>query len=212
MDPTSAHGPGAPPEEAGRGGVARRDLLRWAAGTGLAAGVSGVWLEGLGNPLRRRLLAPTPWGAPRVTLDATQWAVLAAALERLIPSEPGVPGAREVNAVGYLDRVLAEPELAPERHRDPILAGVPVLEARARERGATGFAALPPEAQDEVLRGLEGDAEGVRWLRKTLYFGLEALLGDPVHGCQPGEQGWTWLSTGLPGPRPTQPLWRPERR
>ncbi|MFM8979463.1 MAG: gluconate 2-dehydrogenase subunit 3 family protein [Planctomycetia bacterium] len=193
-------------------GVARRDLLRGAAGAGLAASVAGFWLEGLGDPLRRWRLAPTPAGAPRVTLDATQWAVLAAALERLLPSEPAAPGAREVNAVGYLDRVLAEPELAPERHRDPILAGVPRLEALARERGAAGFAALAPEAQDEVLRSLEADPEGARWLRKVLYFGLEALLGDPVHGCQPGEQGWTWLATGLPGPRPTQPHWRPERR
>lgn len=193
-------------------GVARREVLRWAAGAGLSAGMGGAWLEGLGNPLRRRWLAPTPAGAARVTLDATQWAVLGAALERLIPSEPGVPGAREVNAIGYLDRVLAEPELAPERHREPILAGVPRLEALARQRGAAGFAALPPGAQDEVLRSLEADAEGVRWLRKVLYFGLEALLGDPVHGCQPGEQGWTWLATGLPGPRPSQPRWRPERR
>lgn len=209
MDPTPDPRPDC---QAPQGGVARREVLRGVAGAGLAASVAGFWLEGLGNPLRRRWLAPTPAGAARVTLDATQWAVLGAALERLIPSEPGVPGAREVNAIGYLDRVLAEPELAPEKHRDPILAGVPRLEALARARGADGFAALAPEAQDEVLRSLEGDAEGVRWLRKVLYFGLEALLGDPVHGCQPGEQGWTWLSTGLPGPRPVEPRWRPERR
>jgi gluconate 2-dehydrogenase gamma chain len=192
--------------------VGRRDVLRTAAIAGLAASVAGFWIEGFGDPLRRRRVEPTRAGAPGVTFDAPTWDVLDATLARLLPSEPEAPGAREVNAVGYLDRVLQEPDLDPARFRDVVLAGAGRLEARARAQGGKGFASQSPEAQDALLRGLEADAQGVAWLRKVLYFGLEALLGDPVHGAQPGEQGWRWLQHAPPEPRPRTPGWKPVGR
>ena len=199
----------SPPDEAG---LHRRELLRRAGAAGAAATIAGFWFEGLGDPLRRRRLAPTPAGGPRLSFDALEWSVLEAALDRLLPSGPGSPGARDIGAVGYLDRVLAEPDLAPERYVNVVKAGVPVLEGRARERGAQGFAALPGEAQDQVLQSLEQDPQGLLWLKRMLYFALEALLGDPVHGCQPGEEGWRWLGNAPPAPRPTKPGWKPVGR
>ncbi len=214
MPPTPPPESLPPPDgpHAAEQGFDRRDLLRGAGAAGASATIAGFWFEGFGNPLRRRRLAPTPAGAPRLTFDALEWTVLEAALERLLPSGPDSPGARDVNAVGYLDRVLAEPEFAPARFRDVVKAGVPVLEGRARERRTAGFAALPGEAQDEVLHGFEQTAQGTLWLKRMLYFALEALLGDPVHGCQPGREGWRWLGNEPPGPRPTEPGWKPKGR
>jgi hypothetical protein len=212
MPETCPPSPPDAPDDDATPGWGRRAFLLAAAGTGLSATVVGFWLAGLGDPTRRRRIEPTPSGGPGITFDAPTWAALEAALDRLIPSEPTAPGARDVNAIGYLDRVLAEPDLDPEVHRDPIVAGVPRLDEGARARGAASFAGLPPEGRDLVLRGFEADAAGVRWLKKLLYFGLEALLGDPVHGCQPGEVGWRWLQHGPPEPRPRTPGWKPTGR
>lgn len=197
-----------PPDPAPAAGLVRRSVLRGAVAAGAAATMAGFWLEGFGNPLRRRLLVePTRAAAAGRTFDEAQWGVLEAALARLLPSEPEAPGAREVNAVGYLDAVLTEPDFPPERFADVVRGGLPRLTAGARERGAASFAALPGEAQDEVLRSLEADEAGVLWLRRVLYFALEALLGDPVHGCQPGEVGWKWLGNAPGDPRPSVPGW-----
>lgn len=194
-------------------GIDRRALLRGAAATSAAATIAGFWFEGFGNPLRRRwLVQPTPAGAPGRTFDAEQWTVLEAALDRLLPSEPEAPGARDVNAVGYLDAVLTEPDFPPAAYADVVKAGVPRLTAGARARGAPSFPALAGEGQDAVLTSFEADAEGLRWLKRMLYFALEALLGDPVHGCQPGEVGWKWLNNAPLDPRPTVPGWKPPLR
>ena len=38
---------------------------------------------------------------------------------------------------------------------------------------------------------------------------LEAFLGDPVHGGNPGQIGWKWIGHKPPVHRPTEPHWRP---
>lgn len=201
------------PPAAEPSGVDRRALLRAAAATGAAATIAGFWFEGFGNPLRRRyLVEPTRPGAPGKTFGPEAWATLEAALDRLLPSGPDSPGAATVNAVGYLDAVLVDPDLDPSVHRDVVVAGLPRLEEGSKARGAASFRALPGTAQDDVLRGLEASPAGVTWIKRVLYFALEALLGDPVHGCQPGEVGWLWLNNAPADPRPTVPGWKPVLR
>lgn len=202
-EPTPPAGPCA--------GVERRTLLKTAAGGAAAATVATFWFEGFGDPRRRARIEPTPAGAPGLSFDPAQWALIEAALDRLLPSEPGEPGARDVNAVGYLDRVLQEPELEPARYLDVVREGVSYLDQYAIERGAPRFAALDGAGKDAVLKAFETAPRGVLWIRRVLYFALEALLGDPVHGCQPGEVGWKWLGNAPGGPRPTGAARRPRR-
>jgi gluconate 2-dehydrogenase gamma chain len=201
-----------PPPVGGHGSwVDRRTLLKTAAGGAAAATVAGFWFEGFGDPRRRQRVEPTPAGAPGLTFDPQQWALLEAALDRLLPSEPDAPGARDVNAIGYLDRVLQEPDLEPARYMDVIRGGLGILDAHAEKRGAARFTALDGAGQDAVLHALEAEAGGVLWIKRVLYFALEALLGDPVHGCQPGEVGWKWLGNAPGEPRPTSGGRRPRR-
>jgi hypothetical protein len=106
--------------------------------------------------------------------------------------------------------VLKDPDLDPANFADIVKRGVPLLEERARTRRAPTFAALPGAAQDEVLAEME--QVDLLWMKRVLYFGIEALLGDPVHGCQPGEVGWKWLGNAPPEPRPHTPGWKPDPR
>ena len=196
----------------GAPGLPRRALLRGTVAAGASATIAGFWFEGFGNPLRRRWVVPTAPGAPGKTFTPAEWTVLEAALDRLVPSGPGSPGSKDVNAIGYLDAVLTEPEIDPLKDTEAIKAGVPRLEEGARARGAATVPALEEAGQVAVLQGFEGTEPGRRWLKKMLGFALEALLGDPVHGCQPGEVGWKWLSYEAGEPRPTTPHWKPRPR
>jgi gluconate 2-dehydrogenase gamma chain len=193
METASPRVPADPPE-----GSSRRRFLGQAAAT---ATVAFFWLEGVGDPLRRRRVEPTAPDAPRKTFSATEWRTLEAASLRILPSEEGSPGAREVNGIGYLDAVLQEPEILPDTVTR-VRAGAARLDAHAKGLGASSFADLDADAMDAGIRLFEATWDDQRWLRTMISFLLEALLGDPVHGGNPGEIGWTWAQMKPVEPRP----------
>ncbi len=204
--------PPAPPS------MNRRELLATGAGAAGLATVAGFWLEGLGEPGRRRRVEPTAPAAEPRTFTALEWRTLEAAQDLLLPSAPDSPGARTVNAIGYLDAVLAEPFVLPAT-RALIRDGAARLDARARAAGAAEYARLPEEARREALRVFEthrdprtGEYPGHAWLKRMLSFTLEAFFGDPVHGGNPQEVAWKWARHRPGFPRPTEPGWRPRER
>lgn len=151
---------------------------------------AGAWL---GGPW------PTPAAEPEATTD--HWAVLAAALERLLPDDGDGPGAGELGAAGYLRRTLAGPRVDPD-DRDFLLQGAVWLDDAARQEVGGGFAALGPAEQDAVLATIARSDAGDRWLSRLLDFLFEALLADPVYGGNPQGAGWEWLGHRPGFPRP----------
>ena len=200
-------------------GSSRRAFLTDAAGAAGAAAISYFWFEGFGDPTRRAEIEPTPEGHPGRTFDAGQMRAAYAACDRLLPSGgPTSPGAREVNAAGYLDAVLVSAEI-PQHHKPLILDGFAKLEERARAAGAAEFAAATPAQQDAAIRLFEsfqrpsdGTYPGHAWLKVMLRYVLEAFFGDPVHGGNPNGIAWTWAGHTPGFPRPTEPNWRPQER
>jgi hypothetical protein len=183
----------------------RRAVL---AGAAVAATASAAWIwwGASSDPDRPRRIVPTPPGGPPQALTADAWSTLRAAQMRLLPSAPGSPGAIDVNAIGYLDAAMAGPDVEPDT-AERVAAGAASLAAFAAARGAARFADLPEEVQDEGLRAFEGRWEDVLWLRTMISFTLEAFLGDPAHGANPGEVGWTWTrhTPGFPRPVGSEP-------
>lgn len=136
--------------------------------------------------------------------DPAQRATIAAAMERIIPSDD-TPGAREAGTIDFLDRylsglgwILAKPDgsgfetltgpaaLAWGQRLDAIrtryVAGIADLETRSQAAFGVGFAALDDDGRDVILTAVEGRQEtGEAALQQTKpeieldFFGLLCL-------------------------------------
>ncbi len=138
-----------------------------------------------------------------LTFDAREWGVVEAATSRLVPSDDGLPGAREANVVGYIDRQLAEPHFAVFKRE--FEAGVSALELVAAAKFGARFLEVEPAQQDEVLTAIQagegstGDFSAEHFFQVLLTLTLEGLLCDPVHGGNRNEAGWKLIGY-VPGP------------
>jgi gluconate 2-dehydrogenase gamma chain len=163
---------------------------------------------------RRRFLLAAAGGSlamlfPLLSTDATArarraepWPLIAAVQDILFPSEPEAPGAREINALGYLRGVLAEPRHDREESR-LILKGADWLDDLSRQRHRTGFLALADNQREQMLHEIAASEKGEHWLSTLLFYICEALLTDPVYGGNPNGIGWAWLGHTPGFPRPT---------
>jgi hypothetical protein len=160
----------------------RREVLSRAAVLAAAAGLS---LTDCLRPTRA-----FAGGGGRALTDA-EWTTMAAVQETLWPAGPGVPGARDVNATAVLDAALGDPG-TPPIEREWVRGGIPALHELAHARGASTFESLDPAGREAVLVAYRERDEGSGWIKVVLGYTLEAVLGDPVHGGNPGEIGWRW--------------------
>jgi gluconate 2-dehydrogenase gamma chain len=133
--------------------------------------------------------------------------IVAAATERIFPSDETGPGAKEAGVVIYIDRQLAGP-YGSDRYRytqGPFEAGSPDLGYQAKEspsqiyrealKSLKGFDQLDGAAQDAKLKGIEPSRFFVLLRRHT----IEGMFSDPVHGGNIDMVGWQMI--GFPGPR-----------
>lgn len=195
-----------------RTGLSRRTLMTGAAAAGVAT-VSYFWFEGTGNPKRPAFVQPTEASEPGRALSDVRRRTLGAIQDRLLPSSPGSPGARDTNTIGYLDALLASDFLS-DYSKQLVLWGADRFQALARREHARDFAALSPASQDAMLRREEQFEDTVRFIQKLLSFTLEGFFGDPVHGSNTNGLAWRWIQhrPGQPSPSPGQTNWRPVGR
>jgi gluconate 2-dehydrogenase gamma chain len=133
---------------------------------------------------------------------------VAAACDRIFPSDEKGPGAQEAAVVIYIDRQLAGPygrdelryKKGPFIETDPGWGGYQGKEGPQEiYRAGIGqlggdFASLTPVQQDDRLRGIE----------TTLFFQMlrehtvEGMFCDPLHGGNANLVGWQMI--GYPGP------------
>lgn len=152
--------------------------------------------------------AETPVQVPLRFFTADEARVVAAACERIFPSDENGPGAREAGVIIYIDRQLAGPygrdelryKKGPFIETDPTFGGYQgkespqdIYRAGIRLLG-DGFATLAAAQQDDQLRKIE----------KTMFFQmlrdhtLEGMFCDPLHGGNANLVGWQLI--GYPGP------------
>jgi gluconate 2-dehydrogenase gamma chain len=128
-------------------------------------------------------------------------ATIAAFTERLMPSAPDKPGARDADVLNYIDLALAG---AYSELQDFYRRGLAQLEAYCRGTYKEPFGRLNPEQQDEVITSLEnGQATGFTYPTAREFFGtlrthtMEGMFADPLYGGNKDFAGWRLV--GFPG-------------
>lgn len=195
-DPNHFHyADGAQPDGTAGFVLRRRTVLKGLL-AGIGAGLAGSRLMAA----ERGSAASGPSAAPRDS-NAPTWDTLAAVQATLFPSEPNAPGAKDVNALGYLRGVLGQADTDPAE-RKFLLAGLQWVDGTARQRDGQALADMDSARQEALLQQMAQSKDGENWLALVLYYVLEALLTDPVYGGNTDAVGWKWLHY-IPGfPRP----------
>ena len=119
---------------------------------------------------------------------------------RLIPGTPDNPGAREADAIVFIDRALAGyvANLQTFYRR-----GIAAFDALCKERHGQPFHLLNDDQQDGMLRAIEGPGDHEQGDRMAQFFAvvyehtLEGTFCDPVYGGNRDAVGWRMI--GFPG-------------
>jgi len=185
----------------------RAFLVRAAVGAGAAAGAGLVPDAIAQNHEQMEGGAPTP-GAQHPSgsehgafFNHADAATIAAFTERLMPSAPGKPGARDADVLNYIDLALAG---AYADMQDFYRRGLAQLEAHCRGTYKEPFVRLSPERQDEVISSLENDkVTGFTYPSAREFFNtlrthtMEGMFADPLYGGNKDFAGWRLV--GFPG-------------
>lgn len=138
-------------------------------------------------------------------LRGAAWDTVEAATARILPTDD-LPGAREANAVGFIDAQLALPQF--EVFQRELLLGVGVLDLIAQARFGKSFLGVSDDERDQVLQALADGEGSVHGFDSTHCFDvlftltIEGTFSDPVHGGNRDQAGWRLLgyTPGEPTP------------
>jgi gluconate 2-dehydrogenase gamma chain len=138
---------------------------------------------------------------------AAEARTVAAACERILPSDDSGPGAKEAGVIIYIDHQLAGPygkdkyrytkgpwvESDPE-HGYQGQANPQQIYREGIKTLGDGFADLSAAQQDEKLRSIES----TYFFRMLRTHTIEGMFSDPMHGGNANLIGWQLI--GYPGP------------
>lgn len=142
-----------------------------------------------------------PFDGHGLFFNDEQGATVAAFAERLMPGEPGLPGATDANVLNYIDLALAG---AYADLQDFYRRGLAQVDAWCRMTYGRPFATLGAVQQDEVIGALEqGKAGGFEFPTAQAFFNtlrthtMEGMFADPAYGGNKDFAGWRLV--GFPG-------------
>ena len=189
--------------------ISRRALLRTAGAAGAAVLIPGSVVAGSETAAADAAPAATtaanaakapaagaPAG-PLMNLTAHETEILAAMIDRLIPSDATGPGALDAGALRFIDRALSEAE---SDQAEAYRAGLAALDRYSRYSRGAPFLELSPRDQDSVLVdcqigsatgaevGFEGSSAGFFNMVKGHTW--QGTFGDPQYGGNIDFIGW----------------------
>jgi gluconate 2-dehydrogenase gamma chain len=190
----------------------RRAFIVGAVGAGAVASTALVQAAYAKTPKAKPAMTRSPGAAEAadqsepfdvhgVFFNDEHAATVAAFAERLMPGEPGLPGATDANVLNYIDLALAG---AYADQQDFYRRGLAQLDAWCRKTYGQPFVKLGPAQQDEVVGALEqGKAGGFQFPTAQAFFNtlrthtMEGMFADPTYGGNKDFAGWKLV--GFPG-------------
>lgn len=179
----------------------RRELLKQAAA--LMAGFTLARCKPEAEPAKEQAGLTTPDAATKAAQPAQpiehafqgpQRTTLEMTCARLLPSDQD-PGAKEANAIEYIDRELARPEY--EKLKKAILAGTVALDRVASRLGGRKFAQLNGDEQDDVIDSVQKQSErGRDFVKLMTLLTIEGFVSDPMYGGNARGVGWDFIGYG----------------
>lgn len=209
-------------------GIRRRDVLTGAA-LAIAGGAvarAGIikgelpWRPDEASPPTQA--EPGPWQF----FTPEELPTIEALADRIIPPDPETPGGKDAGCVVFLDRQLAGAYGSAEGlyDRGPFVQGVEqqgpqssktpaqayraalqALDQYCRSSHGKRFTELAPEAQDEVLHGIEAGTakfsgiDAKQFFTKLLKDIQDGFFADPIYGGNRDMCAWKMI--GFPGAR-----------
>ncbi len=134
-------------------------------------------------------------------LTSSQAVIADYAFDLLLPADGHGPSAKDVRAYPYFLWVLQDPEYDPEQ-QEYYKEGLDRIEERANETYGVPFHTLSIKKRKPLFQTFAQTDWGESWMSSMLTVTIEALLGDPIYGCNPGGISWKWLSHFEGQPRP----------
>jgi gluconate 2-dehydrogenase gamma chain len=176
----------------------RREFLRQA--TLLLAGISGARALSGCEPASGKADAQSALDAASAAPAApasyaflpAQRRTFEAACCRILPSDQD-PGAKEANAIEYIDRELARPEY--ERLKKAMLAGITALDRYADKLGGgKSFIDLAAAEQDDIIGQIQRASDrGRDFVKFLVLLTIEGFVSDPMYGGNKGGVGWRFI-------------------
>jgi gluconate 2-dehydrogenase gamma chain len=171
-------------------------------------------------PEARAITSDAP--EPRLTLNATEYAFVDAAVDSLIPADELTPSGSACGVSVFIDRQLAgafgagarmyrsgpfspgKPEHGyqlPLTPRELFVSGIEAVNAWTQREHGAAFDALPEEARHTVLLKLErGETKltvGQSFFELLLTLAMEGFFADPIYGGNRDMVAWKMV--GYPG-------------
>lgn len=140
----------------------------------------------------------TPLLLNAATLDKPfvdeRYVTLSEVLDALFPKTKTMPSAKEFGAIEYLISNINHPTF-PKEDKDFLL------------QGAVDFKSAFPEFftlknKVEFLNSAQENEYAQDWLSKVIYYGIEAMLSDPIYGGNKNQIGWQAIEHKIGKPQP----------
>jgi len=141
-------------------------------------------------------------GSPYRTFTESEFAILSAACERIIPRDED-PGAIDAHVPQYIDLMLQTKEM--RKAKAEFVPGLLALNRRSRRRLGKDFVEITDEQRDEVLNQFKDSPAGsaeAHFFELLMVFTLEGLLGDPSYGGNKDRVGWALVGFDTSEPPP----------
>ncbi len=119
----------------------------------------------------------------------------------MFPSAPGIPGAPELNSIGYLHGVMRD-ERVDEDEKKFIVNGAEWINEESSEMFKKEYYQLSLSQRQLVLGSVMQYNWGDNWLYTLMGYLFESMFCDPIYGANRDMSGWKWLDYEPGFPRP----------